>query len=139
MWCCGASGRQKGKAYTRNAVIRARLAVWRVETNPARSFNVFGDGTANNQATIDYIRGSNQTIDSFKTWSAALRADGPLFRLPAGDVRLAAGAEYRREANDYFRIPAQSTPDPVAAPYPGFPAPRHVNSIYAETDRTSDV
>src|SRR3546814_16607923 len=71
-------------------------------------------------------------IESVKTWSAALRADGPLFRLPAGDVRLAAGAEYRREANDYFRIQDQSTLAPVAAPYPGFPGPRHVNSIYAE-------
>src|SRR3546814_15658390 len=26
----------------------------------------------------------------------------------------------------------QSTLAPVAAPYPGFPGPRHVNSIYAE-------
>ena len=128
----GAYGIQKGKAYTRNSVNSARLAVALADTSPATSFNVFGDGTANNQATIDYIRGSNQTIDTFKTWSAALRADGPLFRLPAGDVRLAAGAEYRREANDYFRIQDQSTLAPVAAPYPGFPGPRHVKSIYAE-------
>src|SRR3546814_4306318 len=90
------------------------------------------DGTANNQATIDYIRGSNQTIDSFKTWSAALRADGPLVRLPAGDVRTAAGAEYRREANDYFRIHDQSTPAPLAAPYPGLQGTRHVNSLDEE-------
>ena len=128
----GAFGMQRGKAYTRNVVNSARLAVALADTNPATSLNVFGDGSANNPATIDFIRGSNQTIDTFKSWSAALRADGPLFRLPAGEVRLAAGAEYRREANDYYRIQDLSTLAPVAAPYPGFPGPRHVKSLYAE-------
>lgn len=128
----GAFGMQKGRSYTRNIVNSARLALALADTNPATSFNVFGDGSANNPATIDYIRGSNQTIDDFRNWSAALRADGPLFHLPAGDVRLAAGAEYRRERYDYYRIQDLSTLAPVAAPYPGFPGPRHVKSVYAE-------
>lgn len=128
----GSFGIQKGKAFSRNLVNSARLAVALADTNPATSFNVFGDGTANNQATIDYIRGSIETIDDYRTWSAALRGDGPLFRLPAGDVRLALGAEYRRERYDYFRVLDSSSLAPVAAPYPGFPGPRHVKSIYAE-------
>ncbi|MGN7929314.1 TonB-dependent receptor domain-containing protein [Sphingopyxis sp. 22461] len=128
----GAYGVQKGKARTRNQVNSARLAVALADTNPATAFNVFGDGTANNPATSAYIRGGVETIDDFKTWSAALRADGPIFRLPAGDVRLAAGAEYRREAYDYYRILDTSTLTPSAGFYPGFPGPRHVKSIYAE-------
>lgn len=128
----GSFGIQKGKAFSRNLVNSARLAVALADTNPATSLNVFGDGTANNQATIDYIRGSIETIDDYRTWSAALRGDGPLFRLPAGDVRLALGAEYRRERYDYFRVLDSSSLAPVAAPYPGFPGPRHVKSIYAE-------
>lgn len=128
----GSFGIQKGKAFSRNLVNSARLAVALADTNPATSFNVFGDGTANNQATIDYIRGSIETIDDYRTWSAALRGDGPLFRLPAGDVRLALGAEYRRERYNYFRVLDSSSLAPVAAPYPGFPGPRHVKSIYAE-------
>lgn len=128
----GSFGIQKGKAFSRNLVNSARLAVALADTSPATSFNVFGDGTANNQATIDYIRGSIETIDDYRTWSAALRGDGPLFRLPAGDVRLALGAEYRRERYDYFRVLDSSSLAPVAAPYPGFPGPRHVKSIYAE-------
>lgn len=128
----GSFGIQKGKAFSRNLVNSARLAVALADTNPATSFNAFGDGTANNQATIDYIRGSIETIDDYRTWSAALRGDGPLFRLPAGDVRLALGAEYRRERYDYFRVLDSSSLAPVAAPYPGFPGPRHVKSIYAE-------
>lgn len=128
----GSFGIQKGKAFSRNLVNSARLAVALADTNPATSFNVFGDGTANNPATIDFIRGSVETIDDYKTWSAALRGDGPLFSLPAGDVRLAIGAEYRRERYDYFRVLDSNTLVPVAAPYPGFPGPRHVKSIYAE-------
>lgn len=128
----GAYGVQKGKARTLNQVNSARLAVALADTNPATSFNVFGDGTANNPATSAYIRGGVETIDDFKTWSAALRADGPLFRLPAGDVRVAAGAEYRREAYDYYRILDTSTLTPTAGFYPGFPGPRHVKSAYAE-------
>lgn len=128
----GAYGVQKGKARTLNQVNSARLAVALADTNPATAFNVFGDGTANNPATSAYIRGGVETIDDFKTWSAALRTDGPLFRLPAGDVRLAAGAEYRREAYDYYRILDTSTLTPSAGFYPGFPGPRHVKSIYGE-------
>ncbi|WP_337180528.1 TonB-dependent receptor [Sphingopyxis granuli] len=128
----GAFGRQKGKAHYYNLVNSARLAAALADTNPATALNVFGDGTANNPATLAKIRGSYGTIDDFSTWSAALRADGPLFRLPGGDMRLAVGAEYRREAYDYFVMNDISTATPNNAPYPGFPGPRHVKSIYAE-------
>ncbi len=128
----GAYGVQKGKARTLNQVNSARLAVALADTNPATAFKVFGDGTANDPATSDFIRGGVETIDDFKTWSAALRADGPLMRLPAGDIRLAVGAEYRREAYDYYRILDTSTLTPSAGFYPGFPGPRHVKSVYAE-------
>ena len=128
----GAYGAQKGKAYTDNVFNSARLAAALADTNRATAFNVFGDGSANNPATIAAIRGHYNTIDDFRTWSAALRADGPLFALPAGDVRLAAGAEYRREAYDYFVDNDLSTLTSNAAPYPGLPGPRKVKSVYAE-------
>lgn len=128
----GAYGRQKGHANVRNLVNSARLGIALADTNPATALNVFGDGTANNPATIDRIRGSYGTIDDFSSWSAALRADGPLFRLPAGDVRLAVGTEYRRDAYDYFVKSDTNTLVPTAAPFAGFPGPRHVRSIYGE-------
>lgn len=128
----GAYGVQKGKAYIDNVFNSARLNAALADTNPATAFNVFGDGSTNNPATIASIRGHYNTIDDFRTWSAALRADGPLFRLPGGQVRLAAGAEYRREAYDYFVDNDLSTLTPNAAPYPGLPGPRHVKSVYAE-------
>lgn len=128
----GNYGRQKSRASFTNAVNSARLAAALADTDPATAFNVFGDGSANNPATIDRIRGTYTTIDTFDNWSAALRADGPLFRLPGGEVRVAAGAEYRREAYDYFTINDISFLTPDAAPFFGLPGPRNVKSIYAE-------
>ena len=128
----GNYGRQKSRADFDNVVNSARLRAALADTNPATAFNVFGDGSANNPATIDRIRGSYSTIDTFDNWSAALRADGPLFRLPGGEVRVAAGAEYRREAYDYFTINDASFLTPDASPFIGLPGPRHVKSVYAE-------
>lgn len=128
----GVYGRQRGTADYTNLVNNGRLTAALADTNPATALNVFGNGTANNPATIDRIRGSYGTIDTYSNWSAALRADGPLFALPAGDVRVAAGAEYRREAYDYFVKNDVSAATPNNAPYPGLPGPRHVKSVYAE-------
>jgi len=128
----GNYGRQKSRANFDNAVNSARLRDALADTNPATSFNVFGDGTANNPATIDSIRGTYATIDTFDNWSTAIRADGPLFRLPGGEVRVAAGAEYRREAYDYFTINDISFATPDASPFFGLPGPRTVKSVYAE-------
>jgi len=128
----GGYGRQKGRANTLNLVNSARLAAALADTNPLTAFNIFGDGRANNPATIESIRGSYGTIDTYDNWSAALRVDGPLARLPAGNLRLAAGIEYRREAYDYFTILDLSSAVPIAAPFAGLPGPRHVKSIYGE-------
>ncbi|MBL0770021.1 TonB-dependent receptor [Sphingopyxis sp. DHUNG17] len=128
----GNYGRQKSRASFDNVVNSARLRAALADTNPATAFNVFGDGSANNPASIESIRGSYATIDTFDNWSAALRADGPLLRLPGGEVRVAVGAEYRREAYDYFTINDASFLTPDASPFFGLPGPRHVKSVYAE-------
>ncbi|MDZ3831946.1 MAG: TonB-dependent receptor [Sphingopyxis sp.] len=128
----GTYGRQKGKAETINATNRARLRAALADTNPATAFNIFGAGSANNPATIASIRGSYSTLDDYESWSAALRGDGPLFRLPGGDVRLAIGAEYRRERYRYTTTNDISFAAPLIEPLAGLPGPRHVKSAYAE-------
>ncbi|MBJ7500008.1 MAG: TonB-dependent receptor [Sphingopyxis sp.] len=128
----GAYGRQKSRSDSINIPNRARLTAALAETNPATAFNIFGDGTANNPATIAAIRGSIGSRDDFESWSAALRADGPLLRLPGGDVRLALGAEYRRERYFNLTINDLSRAAPSMTPLTGLPGPRHVRSAYAE-------
>jgi outer membrane receptor protein involved in Fe transport len=90
-------GLQTDRTRTVNMINSARAAVALADTDPATALNVFGDGTANNPATLARLRGSVVTGSRYKLWSAQLRADGPLFDLPAGALRLALGAERRSE------------------------------------------
>ena len=60
-------------------------------------FNPFGDGPVNATAVVEAIRGFSSNEDDTELWTVNAKADGVLFRLPAGDVRLAVGAEYREE------------------------------------------
>lgn len=61
----GAYGKQKGRANTLNVMNSARLAAALADPDPSTAFNVFGDGSANNPATIERIRGSYRTIDTY--------------------------------------------------------------------------
>lgn len=124
----GAYGHQRGIANKANLVNRPRLAAALADTNRATAFNVFGNGTANNPVTIDSIRGTFQSVNDFESWSAALRGDGPLFRLPGGEVRLAIGAEYRRENFDYYTVNGFSLATPFA------PAATSASTISDERD-----
>lgn len=67
---------------------------------PGTPLNVFGDGTiaVNDSATINFIRDTSfvEGTSAIKTLSAV--ADGNLFQLPAGSVKLAVGADYRDES-----------------------------------------
>ena len=128
----GAYGRQKSRADSINIPNRARLAAAIADPDPATAFNVFGDGSANHAATIAAIRGSIGSRDDYESWSAALRADGPLFALPGGDARLAIGAEYRRERYRNATANDISFAAPQITQLTGLPGPRHVRSAYAE-------
>jgi iron complex outermembrane receptor protein len=72
------------------------------DRNRATALNVFGDiGSSNNPATLQAILNGayNQTRSSdLELRMASVRADGPLFNLPGGDVKAAVGAEYREDS-----------------------------------------
>lgn len=68
------------------------------DSNPATAFNPFGDGSYTNPATLSLIgQGWATQTQHSTTWSFNTKADGSLFSLPAGDVKLAIGADYREE------------------------------------------
>ncbi|OYW24441.1 MAG: hypothetical protein B7Z44_20480, partial [Caulobacter sp. 12-67-6] len=82
----GTWGRQdEGYEYL-NLVNSARLALALADTNPATAYNLLGDGVWTDRATIESIRGYSKRDYGGSSWSATLRADGPLFQLPAGSV-----------------------------------------------------
>jgi iron complex outermembrane recepter protein len=75
--------------------------------NPATAFsaprdgylNLFGSGAANSRAVLDFISsGSNRYTDESEVASANLIAQGTAFKLPAGDLKVAVGAQFRTEA-----------------------------------------
>jgi iron complex outermembrane receptor protein len=126
-------GVQQELSVSGNLVNTARLALALADTNPATAYNVFGDSHSTPQPTVDRIRGSSSTQSRYRLWSVIGRADGPLFDLPAGSVKLAVGSEYRAEL---FTTPASisdvSTLAPVSSPIDGLPGERRIAAVYGE-------
>lgn len=129
----GNYGRQTERSAILNRVNSARLAVALADTDPATAYNLFGDGPSTNPETIDFIRGSTVSHNRSRVWSTSLRADGPLFRLPAGDLRIAIGGEYRNErygGADGVSDTTTLTPT-IRAEIP-LPGPRRIRAFYGE-------
>ncbi|MBW4332228.1 TonB-dependent receptor [Stakelama sp. CBK3Z-3] len=126
-------GQQRDGLTVYNLVNTARAAVALADTDPASALNLFGDGSANNPATIDFIRGTLTSGGRYRLWSFQLRGEGPLVALPAGDVRLALGVEHRRER--YSSDPAGldiTTLTPSVSTSSAFTGSREVTAAYAE-------
>ena len=81
--------------------------------------NLFGPMT---KAQADYIRFTARESNYTELWDATANVTGTLFTLPAGDVALAIGYEYRRNRG-------VDTPDPVANTAPTYLNP----ALYAKT------
>lgn len=91
-------GFQRRGAITNGAALTAALA----SSNPATAFNPFGDGSfnvTNNPGLVDIIIANRDTSGTSEVRDLALKADGPLFELPGGDVRVAVGVE--RHDNEF--------------------------------------
>ena len=115
-----------------NLVHRLRIARALAATDPTGAINVFGDGQVNDAALIDSLRGSFDARTRYSVSTAALRADGTLLALPAGDVKLALGAEYRRDRFTYFQVFDLVADTPMTSSIPGMPDQRIVRALYSE-------
>lgn len=61
--------------------------------------NLFGSGSANSRTVLDFISsGWTRYTDENEVASANLIAQGTAFKLPAGDLKVAVGAQFRTEA-----------------------------------------
>lgn len=97
--------------------------------DPASGFDPFG---GNSPALIARIRSSVRDHSLFEVGSATLRADGTLFKLPAGPVKLAVGGEYRHESLVSRTIDNVYAEQPEITDIYGTPAARHIEAAYAE-------
>jgi len=121
----------------------------------ATALNLFGDGSHSPLAVLAALR--NQSVplvypDKFITTMASVIADGPLFKGPAGAIRLAAGGDFRREHSLGLNIglnPENRGRDaaaafaelavPLVASRPGSTVDRLALSLAGRYDRYSDV
>lgn len=76
----------------------------------AGGFNPFGNLTPS-QACIDYISRRTLNTNELKQRTVEGNVQGGLFRLPAGEVRFAAGADYRYNSYGFEPDAALSQPD----------------------------
>jgi iron complex outermembrane receptor protein len=72
------------------AAVNAALA----DPNPATALNPFGDGTYTNPATLAELLGVLNFNARVRVYEGGFKFDGPLFELPAGEVRMAIGGGY---------------------------------------------
>lgn len=98
----GSYSREKGRQTTPNnidftALFEALNGDGVNDPDPTTAFNPFGDGSHTNPATLDAITSPISVITTSDVRSANIVADGSLFRMAGGDVKLAVGADYREE------------------------------------------
>ncbi|MFC5345535.1 TonB-dependent receptor [Brevundimonas staleyi] len=101
--------------------------------SPARDgfFNPFGDGSANTTTVLDFV-GGGYSANRYETESRSLtlQADGSLFDLPAGAVRLALGGTVRIEAfQTAFTNFTSALTETVRV---SAPSDRQIDAVFAE-------
>lgn len=124
-------GEQRETGRIDNQLNTFRLAQALADTNPATTYNVFGAARSTSQATIDRVRGYTGSRNLYGVWTLSAKADGPLFNLPGGEVRLAVGGEVRDER---FK---QTTISDIRGAAPSssgnvYPEGRRITAGYAE-------
>jgi len=90
-------GRQSLRSDLYNAADPAQLAAALADSDPATAFNPFGDGSNTDAGTLAAIERDFPLHVVSSTEATRLVADGSLFTMPAGDVKVAVGFERREE------------------------------------------
>lgn len=94
----GSIGQGKDQV-SRRTLNNYNLARVLADSNPATALNLFAGPGLNNAGTVDAVLSGVDIIGGIsKLKTAEFTIDGPLFTLPGGDVRIAAGGEYRTES-----------------------------------------
>lgn len=105
--------------------------------NPATAFSAARDGYlnlfggTNSPAVLDFITsGYSRARDDSRAGSLNLLAEGPLLVLPGGEVRVAVGAQWRKETFESYTLSLNSTVEPMLFATPE--RSREVAAVFAE-------
>lgn len=94
-------------------------------------FNPYGAGTANNAAVLDFIgSGFSGALDRSRARSANFLVEGPLYRLPGGDLQVAVGAQVRQESFQTQSTSFFTTAAPIVVRSPSYD--RTISAVFAE-------
>lgn len=126
----GLTSRTRADSYYDNIGNSTRVAEALRDPNPATAFNPFGDRGSNSPEVLERIRGFVSSYRNHSLNSVNVEASGSVLELPAGPLRLALGAETRKERMSVF--------DPifVSGAAPSVPTnlrlARRVDAVFAE-------
>lgn len=108
------------------------------DTNAGTALNLFCDGNrfvCNNAATLAKLPAYQDRNSKFTMVDWAVKADGPLWRLPAGDLRAAVGAEFHVDKLPYYLASNNTTPTTATSRLvdnSGINHEREVKSVFVE-------
>jgi hypothetical protein len=99
-----------------------------------RAFNPNADGGGNDPATLHFIEGSQTSRTAYDIQSINAAFNGDLIELPGGTMRMAVGADFRREKLGFESLGDVSTivPTPNSFGTDGT-SKRDITAGYAET------
>jgi len=93
----GSYGREEVDQKTFNYVNSTALSAALARTDPATAFNPFGDGSYTSAATLAEIRARALFASTSAVTAGTAAATGRVLAVPAGEVKLALGAEFQRQ------------------------------------------
>jgi len=96
--------------------------------------NLFCDARqfqCNSSSTLNYVSGLRSFNEKFWSNEKGIKFDGPLFALPAGDVKAAIGATYNSYHFDFTTFDNTSAPS-LVLPYLNEPRVRQVWATFAQ-------
>ncbi len=120
------------QATSRNEINSRAMAAALADSNPATAFNPFGGGGNNNPQTLARIRATNNISWDYEMRHVGLSANGGLFDLPGGEVKLAVGAEHLRSELGTYERRNTGTPNIDQWAITDVSGVRRLNSVYAE-------
>jgi iron complex outermembrane receptor protein len=120
------------QATNRNEINSRAMAAALADSNPDTAFNPFGMGGQTNPQTLASIRATNQVNWEYEMQHIGASANGGLFKLPGGEVKLAVGLEHLRSELGTYERRNTGTPDISTYAITDVSGVRRLNSAYAE-------